>query len=281
MKTAFVLSGGGARGAFQVGALNYLVRVKKIIPNIVTGISTGSLQAVGLTLDPSCELLNEVWSSIKRNQDIYTASPFNYLKCLLGKRNGLYEFDGLRKILNKYFDKKKLEESPIDCFVGYVSLQDNLLTYSDKYTLTIDDIVASCTIPIAFPPVEKGNVQLVDGGVRDIVPLKKAIDEGATDIYVILCSPTELESSSVKYKTLIDVIMRTTEILLNEVFVNDIKRAEEINKRVKENVDSVHKLLNITLIQPDREVIGTLEFNPEKIKKAIDYGYQKASEVVK
>ena len=59
-KIAFVLSGGGMRGCFQVGALQYLMKVKNIIPDIVCGISTGSLQALGVALNIDLE---EFWKS--------------------------------------------------------------------------------------------------------------------------------------------------------------------------------------------------------------------------
>ncbi|MEI6620923.1 MAG: patatin-like phospholipase family protein [Actinomycetes bacterium] len=42
-KTAFVLSGGGAKGAFEAGALSYLIKVKSICPDIVTGTSAGAI----------------------------------------------------------------------------------------------------------------------------------------------------------------------------------------------------------------------------------------------
>jgi predicted acylesterase/phospholipase RssA len=46
--TAFVLAGGGAKGSFEVGALQYLVRVEGIIPDIVTAASAGALAATVL-----------------------------------------------------------------------------------------------------------------------------------------------------------------------------------------------------------------------------------------
>ena len=43
--TAFVLSGGGAKGSFSAGALDYLIRELGITPSILTGTSAGSLCA--------------------------------------------------------------------------------------------------------------------------------------------------------------------------------------------------------------------------------------------
>lgn len=277
-KLAVVLSGGGAKGSFQVGVIKRLVE-KKIFPDIVIGISTGSLQAVGWALNPFGHLLNEVWSNIKSEKDIYTKSLFNYINCILGKKSGIYEFDGLRNILKKYFNKEKIINSPIDCYVGHVSLQTSQLNYIDKYNLTIDDIIASCTIPITFPPVEKNGHQLVDGGVRDIVPLKKAIDLGADKIIVVLCSNVNLKNIGI-CKNIIDVSLRVLEILLNEIFVNDIENCLRINELIKNTKQSKYKYIDIKVIQPSEDIIDTLEFNPEKIKRNIEHGYYKALEII-
>lgn len=47
-KTAFVLAGGGAKGAFEAGAVRYLVEEEGIVPDIVTATSAGALCAAVL-----------------------------------------------------------------------------------------------------------------------------------------------------------------------------------------------------------------------------------------
>ena len=44
-RLALVLSGGGAKGAFQVGALQHLIEDRGLDFTIVAGVSTGALQA--------------------------------------------------------------------------------------------------------------------------------------------------------------------------------------------------------------------------------------------
>ena len=46
--TAFVLAGGGTKGSFEVGALQYLVEVERITPDIVTATSAGAIAATVL-----------------------------------------------------------------------------------------------------------------------------------------------------------------------------------------------------------------------------------------
>ena len=57
---AFVLGGGGARGAFQVGALRALLEAG-ISPDILVGTSTGAVNATSLALHGiNLETINEL-----------------------------------------------------------------------------------------------------------------------------------------------------------------------------------------------------------------------------
>ena len=46
-------------------------------------------------------------------------------------------------------------------------------------------VIASASIPIAFPPVSIGGELYVDGGCRETIPVQAAIDLGATHVYVV------------------------------------------------------------------------------------------------
>jgi len=281
MKTAFVLSGGGAKGSFQVGALKYLCKEKGIVPDVVIGISTGSLQGLAVA-QQDLDALEQVWLNIKKDSDIYTKSVLNYGKCLLGIRNGVYEFDGLRKILSRFFNKDKLMQSPIDFYVGKVSLQKTDIVYVNKKDMVMEDVLSSCTIPVFFSTVDRSGLQWVDGGVRDIVPLKKAIDLNVDVIYVFLCSPKRANVVCKKYKNVVEVLERVLDILLNEIYVNDIDTATKINEMIDRfGSFNNYKKIDIKVIEPDFDITDSLDFDPSNIRRGIQHGYRKAEEIVK
>src|ERR671911_344421 len=66
-----VLSGGGARGAYQVGVLQYLAReFPSAIPEILTGVSAGAINAafIASRQEPFVEKLDqlaEMWSNLR------------------------------------------------------------------------------------------------------------------------------------------------------------------------------------------------------------------------
>jgi predicted acylesterase/phospholipase RssA len=71
MTTAIVMSGGGARGDFQLGALTALEE-SGIVPDIVCGTSVGALNALMLTQGPSgLDELRRIWLGLRRNDHMW------------------------------------------------------------------------------------------------------------------------------------------------------------------------------------------------------------------
>ncbi len=77
MPIGIVLSGGGAKGDFQVGALRFLYN-QGIRPDILTGTSVGAINVAKLAegenpADPTLGLtgLERIWESLQRNSDMY------------------------------------------------------------------------------------------------------------------------------------------------------------------------------------------------------------------
>ena len=278
MNKAFVISGGGAKGCIQVGMLNYLAD-QNIFPDIVVGVSTGSLQGLAIA-QKELKVLNEKWLSIKSYKDVYTKSYYHYIKVLFGKSGGFYKFDGLRKMIESVYDRKKLRNSGIDYYAGSVNLQTGSIYYIPKNKIKIENILASCTIPIFFEPMKIGNSDFVDGGVRDITPLKQAIEAGADDIYILLASPLKIKTERKNYNNIINVMGRTANILLNEIYRNDISWALRINKLVdKYKIKRYHKI-KIHVIAPDKLIMDSLDFVPDKIRFGIKYGYETAKKAL-
>jgi NTE family protein len=107
MKRALVLSGGGAKGAFQLGAVRYIESVVKTENpgynfDIIAGVSVGSLNGVMLAMDKYDELEN-LWNTIT-DEDIYTGS----LKLLpaffrvLFKKRSVLGNKPLKQLLDKH-----------------------------------------------------------------------------------------------------------------------------------------------------------------------------------
>ena len=79
---ALVLTGGGARGAYQVGVLRYLAsQYPELAPGILTGVSAGGINATYLasragTFADSATELTTLWRQL-RIQDVFRVNPLN------------------------------------------------------------------------------------------------------------------------------------------------------------------------------------------------------------
>ena len=82
MPIGIVLSGGGAKGDFEIGALRAMYN-RGIRPAVLAGASVGSLNAVKLAEDPNSDAplteLEGIWLSLTNDSDMYVEDP-NFAK---------------------------------------------------------------------------------------------------------------------------------------------------------------------------------------------------------
>ena len=277
MKTAFVLSGGGAKGAFQVGAMDALI-AKGIKPDAIYGTSVGALNAFGVGF-AGIEETTRLWLAIKGNEDILGSNFWSFMFgakfATPGKLEGWYSLSPLRKKLLKIAEQYRT--SSCEVVVCYTDLLDGSLNYAygKNPEQLIPYVEASSAVPFVMNPVKIKDLNgvthyLVDGGLREQTPLKFAIDDGADEIYAILCNPyiqnpqeTFIDAGPIPMITL---GLRAIDVLQHEVFVNDIA-----NCRLKNTIPEKRNI-SLKIISPEHTLIETLQFNPDKIRLAIEQG---------
>ena len=81
MKKALILSGGGARGAFQVGVWKYLREINWT-PDLICGTSIGAINAAAIGSGMSVERLANLWRTHNRSE-IYRIKTLRFLKSAL------------------------------------------------------------------------------------------------------------------------------------------------------------------------------------------------------
>lgn len=260
MKTALVLSGGGAKGSVQFGILKYLYE-KGLRPDVIYGTSVGSLNAAGLSFI-GIDGLEKVWSSIQKMSDVF---KFNW-KVLIGKASGIYNGAPLRKIIQDVVSNNEPHILAYSCAVSLYSGEIGYFSCHDEHYVAAT--LASSSVPVLTEDVNGW----VDGGVREQTPLKKAIEDGADKIVVVLCNPIEKNPNYDFVKNIIKTLLRTTDILGHEIFLNDIQNCIWYN----ENSITGKRKIELEVYAPQRLVISTHDFTQDKIQPAIKYGYEVA-----
>ena len=188
-RTAFVLAGGGSRGAVQVGMLQELI-ARDIRADRVFGASVGAINGASYAGQPTlenAEHMATIWRAVK-GTDIFPRGPLDGPWAFLQKRQSVHSNAGLRAIIESGIDYENLEDATIPIEVVATSLTDGRERWIG-HGPAVEAILASSAIPSIFPPVTIGGDLLVDGGVVNNVPISRALDAGCDRIYVLLCGP--------------------------------------------------------------------------------------------
>lgn len=235
---AIVLSGGGAKGAYQIGVWKAL-RKLKIKYDIVTGTSVGALNGAMMVIG-DYKKAYKVWKNINYN-NILDNSNFNnehdaikyYAKSFI--KNGGASITSLENLVEMAIDEKKFYKSKVDFGLITVNLskfEPNTVKKQDiKHGDLKKYIIASATCYPFFKKKNIDNNNYIDGGFFDNLPINLAISLGATDIIAV-----------------------------------DLK-AVGIKQRVKD------KNVNIKYITPRNDTGSFLEFESESARKNIKLGY--------
>ncbi|RJF90709.1 patatin-like phospholipase family protein [Sphingomonas cavernae] len=305
---AIVLSGGGAKGAFQVGVLDELVTKRRVRFDIFAGVSTGAIQALGGAQDDVPGLL-AAWLALRGNDDVYKERPLGVVGGLLGA-DSIYDATPIRARIRMFADEAKLSAAGRKLLLGVVNLGTGQFRSINESVPGIANwVYASAAMPLFFQPLKTRDAQgrdeqWVDGGVRNVTPLDAAMELNPRAVLVVRASPTPVPGRPRTFGNLIEIGLRAVDILQSEVSVNDTGNAMLINDliaareaqvralaregltgaaaaRVLAPIDlqlSRYRFSPIRIIEPPREVSDTLEFKPAKIRAAIEAGRRAVSD---
>ena len=189
---AFVLGGGGARGAYQVGALRALLEAG-IVPDLIAGTSIGAVNATylalwGVNLDTVARM-ERAWESAAANHWLDTNLPQLTLRALLGRPS-----ERTRQRLAEFFAYAGL--TPEICFgqitqarlavIGADLESGQPVIYGqDPNESVLDALFASIALPPWFAPIENKGQFVVDGGALSNLPIEPAMQMGATEIIAL------------------------------------------------------------------------------------------------
>ncbi|MCP3142384.1 patatin-like phospholipase family protein [Pyxidicoccus xibeiensis] len=282
-----VLSGGGAKGAFQVGAERVLREVHGFRWERIFGVSVGALNAA-LLAQHAFKELNDVWLNI-RETDVYRKFPWPVIALRLGllRKLGLYDGTPLRDFIYRNAAGRPFV---VPAHVGRVSLvSGNYELVPSEAKDFLDAVWQSATMPVIWEPI--GPTAIVDGGLRNVTPLGDALQFGPTEIVVIACSSPKLESAKAP-ANILDVAKRSlVDITINEILLNDVDTFVRINDIVRQAYEEGYTLrrpdgvpyryCRITVIEPAKPLGDTLDFSPEMIRMRMRHGEEMARSALK
>ncbi len=308
-KKALVLSGGSIKGAFQAGAIKAILE-KGFKPDFISGISVGSLNATYITHEAGIQNkpVDELdWAIISDHLINFWIEKIYAPKCIATKKGKLElgidilfsKFEGfldtspIQKLVKKSITMDNLYKSPVKLSVGCVNISDGEITYANPaFPNFLDYVLASTAIPITMPLVKIGgneNQLYTDGGIRDVAPLKQAIENGVDEIICVCCQSEKLGGEVFNHKSIMAFSERIMDIVVNETVNNDIGWTNFINDYTPIDGSPVtggafagYRRIKLTIIRPSKPINVNLEnFTIEDIKGMINNGYYTALEALK
>lgn len=201
MEYGLVLSGGGAKGSFEVGVWKAL-REMNIVINAVAGTSVGALNGAVIAQN-EFEGAVDFWTNLTIDQ-IFNVNKHITSKFVtewsksdfesFGQSFKSYLFDGglditpLRKNLMKYINEDKIRKSNIRLGIVTISLNNfkplELMIEKIPEGKLIDYLLASA----AFPTFKKHQIDgdtYIDGGLYDNLPINLLASEGYRNLITV------------------------------------------------------------------------------------------------
>jgi NTE family protein len=225
---ALVLGGGSARGFAHVGVISVLEEAQVPI-ELVVGTSVGSLVGGLYASGLGGARLEEAARDLQRGDffDFYVWTAFTGL--------GLAPGNSLREFVERHAGDRTIEGLPRP----FVAVAVDLLT-GDEVILEsgslADAIRASTAIPGVFEPFRDGDRLLVDGGVRNNLPVDVARARGAD---VVIAVDVSAVPSRVPLDNAVDVLLRAIEIVFD---ANADEQAKDADVVVRPDVGAIPPL---------------------------------------
>jgi NTE family protein len=253
-RSALVLQGGGALGAYELGAARRLYQDDHFAPDIVAGVSIGAITAVLLArpakgLKP-LEALEAFWQKITVS-GLFLPPPLRPYASVLGNPNfylprldyfalpswtNIYDTEPLRHTLAQLVDLDALADPSASpgLLVSATDVEEGQIEYfySRDKGLSLDHIIASGSLPPSFPMTMIGNKSYWDGGLFDNTPLGAVLDRmdravGVDrTIYVVNLFPNKAPIP----RTMAEVTARTQTLQFANKTAEDMKMLHRIDE---------------------------------------------------
>lgn len=191
-----VLQGGGALGAYEVGAIKKIYE-QGYLPTMITGTSIGAINAAVLAApkngDPIADL-EELWNYLRNDPPFFVPKRFHQLASSMGHPHfyqmradimnmdfwpSLYDVGPALETMRKFIDFDYLNSSKaptIAVTATNVETGDIEQFTNRNHQLTPEHLMASGSLPPSFPPIMVDGSYYWDGGIYDNTPVQSLLN---------------------------------------------------------------------------------------------------------
>ena len=270
--TALVLEGGGMRGVFTSGVLDWMIDHGVTFPYLV-GVSAGSSNALS-------------FASHQRGRAKYTFADLQVERHYLGARNIVrhrsimdmqllyhelpetlwpYDYDAYRA------NPMRVESVATDCATG----EAVYLEEKECVGRIIDIVRASSSLPFVCPIAYVDGLPMLDGGISDSIPLAHALDQGYEHAVVVLTRHRGYRKKE-KSPHIPPFIYARYPKLREALHTRGVRYNAQL-----ELVERMEDEGRITVIRPDHPVeVARIETDIDKMNALYQHGFEVAERVL-
>lgn len=268
MKLGIVDVGGGYRGVYAAGVLDYCLD-HGIQFDLGIGVSAGSANLITFAANQRSRTfrfyteygLRKEYAGLKNFFTKRTFLDLDYVYGTLSNSDGEDPLDYLAVM-----------KSNMDLLFVASEAESGNATYFTKAHLKQDDyapLKASCAIPFICHPYPVDDTLYLDGALADPVPIQKAFDEGCDKVVLLLTRPEDYRRSSKQDRLLARMIRGPFPIAADKL----CQRAEHYNNDIQ-YAKQLAQLGKLLIVAPDDTCgVSTLSRNKENLLRLYDKGY--------
>lgn len=275
MKTGIIDVGGGLRGIYAAGVLDYCIK-KQISFDYCIGISAGS-----------ANITSYLAQQYKRNYKFYHEYSFRkeYMGLYPLIHTGSfidmnYVYGTLSNSTGEFpLDYRKLKESSAELFVAVTEAETGHPKYFTKDDIAPDDyriLMASSSIPGINQPYIIHGVPYYDGAVGDPIPIQKAFQDGCERLVLVLTKPVDTIRSPKKDRRLAHLIRRKYPLTAKQLCL----RAQHYNAAVASAKEYARQGKILILAPDDITGADTLSKNKSALDRLYHKGFEDGKQIL-
>ena len=274
-----VLSGGGARAAYQVGVLR---AIAELLPDhmqnpfgVISGTSAGAFNAAAIAshafdFREAIDSVENVWANFTSDQVYRTDSARFYLNAgrwmaslIKGTDDPVSLLDNapLRELVDRAIPFYRIQEAIDQGFLRAISITTSGYTTGEsmsffqgqtdyhnwarsrrlgvKTEITLDHVMASSAIPLIFPAVRINREFFGDGAIRQTAPISPALHLGADRVFIIGVSGNRTAPQVRQKVTLYPSVAQIVGHVMNSAFLDSLEGDIERLERVNNSIELI------------------------------------------
>lgn len=270
MKLGLVLEGGASRTYFSVGVMDALLDLD-IMADYVIGSSAGIANGIS-------------YVSHQRGRNLIIGTKYLNNRHYMGINHFLNPFNRsyynikyvFEDIPNKYlpFDYEAFKNFKGEVYSAVTDIESGKCEYmkldgSDKKWR---EVVASCALPLMFPPIKLNGKVYMDGGIADPIPYEQAVKAGCDKIITVLTREKDYIKTS---ETGIDICGKLYK--KHPALIEALNKRSDVYNKSHKNVFELAEKGSMFVFAPENtQGWNRTERSPKKIQEMYDAGYKLA-----